>query len=80
MLKSYEAIYENGQVTWLPDQPNLTTARIIVTVLEEPLSRPRRRAPATIAGKAKTLGNLLSPIVTEDNWECLRRSYSPLIG
>ncbi|WOD37310.1 hypothetical protein [Nodosilinea sp. E11] len=72
MLKSYEAIYENGQVTWLTDQPNLTTARIIVTVIEEPLARPRRSAPATIAGKAKTLGDLVSPIVTEDDWECLR--------
>jgi hypothetical protein len=72
MLKSYEAIYDNGQVTWLSDQPNLTTARLIITVIEEPLSRPRRSAPATIAGKAKTLGDLINPIVAEDDWECLR--------
>jgi hypothetical protein len=38
MLKSYEAIYDNGQVTWLSDQPNLTTARLIITVIEEPLA------------------------------------------
>ncbi|MGJ3247663.1 MAG: hypothetical protein ACFE0I_16505 [Elainellaceae cyanobacterium] len=35
MLKSYEAIYENGQVKWLTEQPDVTTARVIVTVLVE---------------------------------------------
>ncbi len=33
MLKSYEAIYENGRVIWLAEQPPLTSARLIVTVL-----------------------------------------------
>jgi hypothetical protein len=33
MLKSYEAIYENGQVRWLTEQPQAKSARIIVTVL-----------------------------------------------
>ena len=35
MLKSYEAIYENGQVKWLNEQPVLRSARIIVTVLDD---------------------------------------------
>ena len=35
MLKSYEAIYENGQVKWLNEKPILSSARIIVTVLDE---------------------------------------------
>jgi hypothetical protein len=35
VLKSYEAIYENGHVTWLAEQPQATSARIIVTILEE---------------------------------------------
>ncbi len=35
MLKSYEAIYENGQVKWLNEQPVLSSARIIVTVLDD---------------------------------------------
>ena len=44
MLKSYEAIYENGRIKWTQDQPPIGTARVIVTVLEEaaPL---RRRVP-----------------------------------
>ena len=29
MLESYEAIYENGQLTWLADQPRVTSARIM---------------------------------------------------
>ncbi len=35
MLKSYEAIFENGQVKWLTEQPELKSARVIVTILEE---------------------------------------------
>lgn len=79
MLKSYEAVYENGQVKWVDEQPPVSSARIIVTVLENPLqeiavTRPvkRRFPPASIAGKGKTLGYLVSPIVPEEDWECLK--------
>ena len=73
MLKSYEAIYENGQVKWLAEQPEVMSARVIVTILSEttPLVK-RRSAPDSIAGKGKTLGDLLSPIVNEQDWECLK--------
>ncbi len=57
MLKSYEAIYENGQVRWLQEQPEVTSARVIVTILEEtaPSTLAKRRSPpAAIAGKGKT--------------------------
>lgn len=34
---------------------------------------PKRRfPPVSIAGKGKTLGDLVSPIVDEEDWECLR--------
>jgi hypothetical protein len=73
MLKSYEAIYEQGQIKWLTEQPQVTSARIIVTVLEESNSLPRRRTPpASIAGKGKTLGDIVSSIVLEEDWECLK--------
>ena len=74
MLKSYEAIYENGQFKWLTEQPELKTARVIVTVLEEtptPIKR-RRFPPESIAGKGSTLGDIVSPIVDEEDWECLK--------
>lgn len=72
MLKSYEAIYENGQVKWLAEQPTITTARVIITILEEPAPTLRRTVPASIAGKAQTLGDLVAPIVAEEDWECLK--------
>lgn len=74
MLKSYEAIYENGQVKWLSEQPDIATARVIVTVLEETPAQPVRRRfpPESIAGKGSTLGDIVSPIVDEKDWECLK--------
>jgi len=73
MLKSYEAIYENGKVKWLAEQPQVMSARVIVTILSEtpPLVK-RRSAPDSIAGKGKTKGSLVSPIVNEQDWECLK--------
>jgi hypothetical protein len=35
MLKSYEAIYENNQLKWSGEQPQIASARVIVTILEE---------------------------------------------
>jgi hypothetical protein len=76
MLKSYEAIYEQGQVRWLSDQPQVTSARVIITILEEtpPTTKQtmHRVAPAAIAGKGETLGDLVNPIVNEQDWECLK--------
>jgi hypothetical protein len=65
MLKSYEAIYENGQIKWVAEQPQVNTARVIVTFIEEIPSEKRRTAPASIAGKGKTLGDIVSPIINE---------------
>ena len=42
MLKSYEAIYENGQVRWLTEPPQVDAARIII-IIEENTSVPKRR-------------------------------------
>ncbi len=78
MLKSYEAVIENGHIKWLAEQPQLVTARVIVTVLEEVLeenaapSVKRRSPPVSIAGKGKTFGDIVSPIVEEKDWECLK--------
>jgi hypothetical protein len=75
MLKSYEAIYENGQVIWLTKQPQVSSARIIVTVLQEDIQNivplKRRIPPVAMAGKVKIIGDIVSPIVDEEDWECL---------
>ncbi len=49
MLKSYEAIYDHGQIHWLGDAPTLDQARIIVTVLDQtpaPSASPHIPPPA----------------------------------
>ncbi len=73
MSKTYEAIYENGQIKWLTDAPSVKSARIIVTVLEETKISSKHRTPsAKIAGKGKTLGDIISPIIDDQDWECLK--------
>ncbi len=59
---------ENGQIHWLKEQPEVAAvARIIVTVLaDDPTPVVKRRtAPASIAGKGRTLGDIVSPTVDE---------------
>ncbi len=76
MLKSYEAIYDNGHVIWLTEQPDVSPARIIVTVLVENVRNvapiKRRIPPASMAGKVKILGDIVSPIVDQEDWQCLK--------
>jgi hypothetical protein len=60
MLKSYEATLDHGQIKWLGEQPTIEKARIIVTILEESRPMTKRRPPASIAGKGKTLGDIFS--------------------
>ena len=76
MLKSYEAIYENGRVIWLTEQPEASSARIIVTVLVENVPNvvphKRRIPPASMASKVKIFGDIVSPIVDEEDWQCLK--------
>jgi len=73
MLKSYEATLENGQLKWLVDEPKLSSARVIVTILEDTTPRVKRRTPpASIAGKGETLGDLVSSVIEEQDWECLK--------
>ena len=40
MLNSYEAIYDHGQIRWTSDTPAITRARVIITVLDEPVVQP----------------------------------------
>jgi hypothetical protein len=75
MLKSYEATMENGQINWLTEKPEVSSTRVIVTVLVDdvvPVVKRRRVAPPSIAGKGRTLGDIVSPIVDEQDWECLK--------
>lgn len=39
---------------------------------DQPQPRPRRTPPPSIAGGGQTLGDIVSPIVDEEDWECLK--------
>jgi hypothetical protein len=68
----YEAIYENERIIWLTEKPPVKSARIAISILEEipPGSRQRRQPSPSIAGLGKTLGDLVNPLVNDEDWEC----------
>ena len=73
MLKTYEAIYSNGQIHWTGDAPEVESAHVLVTILEE-TSQPKKKRtrPAHLIGQIKILGDIVNPIVPEEDWECLK--------
>lgn len=76
MPKSYEAIYDHGQLKWIDKPPSAEHMRVIVTVVSEIETageRPVKRHPSpVIAGKGKTLGDIIVPIIPEPEWDCLK--------
>lgn len=63
MLNSYEAIIENDRLKWLTDEPKPSSARVIITILEDTTPPVKRRIPPdSIANKGETLGDLVVPI------------------
>lgn len=37
-----------------------------------PSKKPKRTTPVHLIGKGETLGDIVSPIVDEEDWECLK--------
>ena len=73
MLKSYEAIYDHGNLKWLKDSPGEDKIRVIVTILGEVPSVTKRRQPLLeLSGKGKITGDIISPAVSPDEWEALQ--------
>ena len=47
---------------------------VIALTVDEltPPTTKRRRPHPTIAGKGRTLGDLITPVVDDEDWECLK--------
>lgn len=77
MMYAENALLEidpQGQLKTLPTLPPNRRVEAIFLVLEElvsPQPLVKRRPAPTIAGKGKTLGDLIAPIVPEKDWDCL---------
>ena len=52
-------------------QPN-AKLEVIVLVLEKTQLPIRRQPPPSIAGKGEILGDIVSPVVAETDWDVLR--------
>jgi len=74
-LRSYEAIYHQGQIKWIGDCPQVKEARVIVTVLSDGKKAPariRHQPSSRIAGKGKVLGDIIVPVTLTDDWNCTK--------
>jgi hypothetical protein len=75
MLQSYEAIYDHGQIRWLTDKPTVEEAHVIVTMLPSSTGSaipPKKTPSSRIAQKGRILGDIVSPVVPEDDWAALK--------
>jgi hypothetical protein len=78
VLKSFEAVYDHGQLHWLGDTPNTEhRMRVIVTVVQELADMPIRDniPPLALAGRMRLLCDdktLMEPVVPEEDWDVLK--------
>ncbi|MEO5350317.1 MAG: hypothetical protein H7836_11810 [Magnetococcus sp. YQC-3] len=86
MLRSYEAILDHGKVEWLSGPPPGEYLRVVV-VVEQPGSvapappRKRRIPPPELKDSVKCLGDLLEPVISEEEWEAsLERTARQIAG
>lgn len=64
---------EQGRLTQLPVLPPNTTVEVIVLMeeCESSAERQRNQPPASIAGKGKILGDIMSPAAPAEDWDAL---------
>jgi hypothetical protein len=79
IVRELEQIPEPMQLSVLEFIRSLGSSNIATNKVEEternnnPASEGKRRTTSSlIAGKGRTLGDIVSPIVDEQDWECLK--------
>ena len=76
--KSFEAVYDHGQLYWLDESPNtMQRMRVIVTVLQElsDHSDSVNIPPPELAGRMRILCNdkeLMESVVPDGDWDVLK--------
>ena len=63
---------QEGNPRHLPKLPPSAKVELIVLVLEESPSLPRRQPPPCIAGKGEIFDDLIAPAVPETDWDALQ--------
>lgn len=73
MLKSYQVQIEGNRIQWLGEKPKTEVIPGIIVIPEEraEIPQPKPTTPTHLRGKGRTLGDIVSPIVDEEDWECL---------
>ena len=61
-----------GKPTCLPELPPNSKMEAIFLLLEEPSTPTIRQPSPVIAGKSKILGDIVTPIIPETDWDELR--------
>lgn len=72
MLKSYKVEIEGDRIKWLDKKPETSPTEATILIEEVGESIAKRTTPAHLIGQAKILGDIVSPIVDEEDWECLK--------
>ncbi|MGM3308522.1 hypothetical protein ACSQ6I_21520 [Anabaena sp. WFMT] len=65
-----QAVLEN--LRELPADKQQEVLDFIQLIKHKLPAKKRRTLPDSIAGKGKTLGDIVSPIVNEEEWDCLK--------
>lgn len=65
---------EQGRLTQLPTLPPNTTVEVIVLLdeAESAAGKRRNQPPASIAGKGRILGDIMSPATSAEEWDALK--------
>jgi hypothetical protein len=74
MLRSYEAIVDHGKIEWLSGPPSGERLRVVVVVEQSggvtpAPPRSRRLPPPELKDSVQCHGNLLEPVISEEEWE-----------
>ncbi|AUC61181.1 hypothetical protein AA637_08410 [Cyanobacterium sp. HL-69] len=77
MIKTYQITLEGDKVKWLGEKPKADITHAILVVEEKEIIptqilEPKRTTPEHLKGQIKTFGDIVSPVVDEEDWECLK--------